>query len=180
MQAALTDDRIRRVALVNQLCYVWGASYSIQLSAWRATKAAVLNAALDDDAEAGESAKILNRLLPFARKFAKGSLSALMSLSAKASAATSANVVQDWFQALSARDVRTMMLFSEGDPGLVELERWLGPDGERATSLPGVEKRLLGNADHMLTQPQARVDLGSSLFELLGVEEKVEAEKLAA
>ncbi len=181
LQATLADERIRRVALVNQLCYVWGATYSMQLSAWRATKASAVNAALESETEnAQEAARVLNRLMPFAKKFAKGSLSALMSLSARASAATSANVVEDWFETLSARGVAVSMIFSDNDPGLVELERWLGPEGARATSLPGVARHILPDADHVLTQRTAREALGSLMFDMMGVEETAEVGEKAS
>ncbi len=175
MHAAVADARIKRVALINQLCFVWGASYQIQLSAWRATKSAVINAAMEDEAQAAnEASSVINRLMPYAKKFAKGSFNALMSLSQKASAGlTKSNIVEDWFETLSARGVKVSMIYSDNDPGLTELERWLGPDGARATSLPGITKRTLENADHMLTPRHSREALGGMLFEMLGVEEKV-------
>ena len=172
LQASLADERVRRVALVNQLCYVWGAAYAMQLSAWRATKATVVNAALqDEEGEARDSARVLGGLLPIAKKFAKGSLNALMSLSARASTGDG-NVVEDAFRALSERGVEVAMIHSEGDPGLVELERWLGPEGIRAMSLKGVRKHIVPNADHQLTQREARETVGSLIFDLIGVEEK--------
>ena len=59
---------------------------------------------------------------------------------------------------------------------LVELERWLGPDGKRATSLPGVEKHILEDADHTLSARHSREALAAHIFALLGVGEKVKIE----
>jgi pimeloyl-ACP methyl ester carboxylesterase len=180
LQATLKDRRIKRLALVNQLCYVWGAAYAAQFSAWRATKSSMINVALANEAQAaGEAARFLRRLTPYAKKFAKGSFNALVSLSARASALTSANLVEHWFATLSARGVRTMIVHSADDPGLIELERWLGPNGIRATSLPGVEKHILEDADHTLSARHAREALGTHLFALLGVEENGTAQPRA-
>jgi pimeloyl-ACP methyl ester carboxylesterase len=37
--AAVSDRRIASIALVNQLCFIWGPAYAMQLEAWRRTKA---------------------------------------------------------------------------------------------------------------------------------------------
>ncbi len=170
LQAALEDSRVSRLVLVNQLCFVWGPTYAIQLSAWRATKAAVVGAALNADAEAAnEAAKLLNSLLPVARKFARGSFRALMGLASLATSGfTNGNVVEDWFESLSGRGARISLVYSEGDAGLAELERWLGPEGLRALALPGVEKHVIPGADHMLTQAPARRALGEHVLAILG------------
>ena len=171
LQATLADNRISRVALVNQLCFVWGPAYALQLAAWRSTKSAVASNALAvEQHNAGEAARLLNAVLPHAKTLAKTAFSALTSLMAMAqNGFSSANVVEDWFETLSARGVRVAMVYSDDDPGLVELERWLGPHGARATRLPGVAKHMLGPADHMLTQIRAREALGNVALELFDV-----------
>ena len=157
-EAARADKRISTVHLVNQLCFVWGPAYAMQLAAWRATKSAVAGALLAGDAEeAGRSAQMLGALMPYARTLARSSFSALTTLMARAQSGFGAsNPVIAAFEAMSARGMKVNLIYSEGDPGLVELERWLGPDGERIANLPGLERRSLKGADHMLTQRRAR------------------------
>ncbi len=171
LQAAVADARIGRLVLVNQLCFVWGASYSLQLSAWQATKSAIVGAAMAREQQnAGEAARALNRLMPLAKTVAKGSFGAFTNLMALAQTGFSrVNVVEDWFETLSARGAHVRMLYSDADPGLVELERWLGPDGARATALPGVDKFILARADHMLTPQRARAALADHVLDLYGV-----------
>ncbi len=173
--AAVADARVKRLALVNQVCFVWNATYQLQFSAWRATKSTVVSAALEDEIQAAEDAsRMFNRLMPVAKKFAKGSLNALMSLSQKASSGLGdSNMVEGWLETLAARGVKVAMIYSDHDPGLADLERWFGPKGERATTLPGVEMHTLMDADHMLTSRTARQELGTLLFGLLGVEERI-------
>jgi hypothetical protein len=39
----------------------------------------------------------------------------------------------------------------------------MGPEGQRATALPGVTKRLIADADHTFTPPEARRRLRETL-----------------
>lgn len=179
--AAVADARVKRLALVNQVCFVWNATYQLQFSAWRATKSTVVSAALEDEIQATEDAsRLFNKLMPVAKKFAKGSLNALMSLSQKATSGVGdTNMVEGWLETLASRGVKVSMIYSDHDPGLADLERWFGPEGIRATSLPGVEKHTLLDADHMLTSRRARQELGTLVFGLLGVEEKSDVAPVA-
>ncbi len=182
MQAGLTDRRITRLALINQLCFVWGARYSIQLAAWQATRAAVVNAGLGaGSGNAGEAARHLNKLIPIAKKFAKGSFNALMNLKDMAERGfSSRNPVEDWFETLSARGAQVSMIYSDGDAGLSELERWLGTNGARATALPGIETHTIERADHMLTPQAARDALLGHMLGLLGTKTLGEKAQAAA
>ncbi len=168
--AAIADERVDQLVLLNQLCFVWGKSYSIQFNAWQATKSRAMQVQLagDDSENSLAAARSLARLLPIARKAAKTSISALMSLQTMAANALAReNPVEAAFANLSARGTRILLAFSEGDAGLSELERHLGPEGENATSLPGVEKIIIENADHLLTSVQSREVYGDRLVAFL-------------
>jgi pimeloyl-ACP methyl ester carboxylesterase len=69
--AAISDRRIKRIALVNQLCFVWGPAYAVQLETWRRTKAADVAARNNarNDAIAALSARgLMARLMPRAKQ----------------------------------------------------------------------------------------------------------------
>ena len=69
--AAISDRRIKRIALVNQLCFVWGPAYAVQLETWRRTKAAEVAARNNarNDAIAALSARgLMARLMPRAKQ----------------------------------------------------------------------------------------------------------------
>lgn len=169
--AGIADPRIANLVLVNQLCFVWSNIYAIQLNAWQATKSRTMQAQLAAE-PAGEetlsAARSLAQLLPFAKKIAKESLSALMSLQTMATHALGReNPVEAGFLALSSRGARVMLTYSEGDAGLLELERHMGPQGARAMALPGVEMTILPNADHMLTPAPARAEFTARLIDFM-------------
>jgi hypothetical protein len=44
------------------------------------------------------------------------------------------NPVERWFEDLSSRGTRVLVVYGENDPGLAELERYMGPQGQRATA----------------------------------------------
>ena len=67
------------------------------------------------------------------------------------------------FLTLAGRGVRVDFVHAEADPGIGELERWFGPDGERVTALPGVRKTVIPSADHLLTPRHARAMLADIL-----------------
>jgi len=118
--------------------------------------------ALDSDEQAAsEAAKLMARLFPIAKSLARGTLEALMSLSAKAnSVLAQQNPVEAAFHAIAGRGTKILLVYSENDAGLAELERhmsaYLEGDGINAAALPSVSKHILRGADHMLTQPGAR------------------------
>ena len=69
--AAISDRRIKRIALVNQLCFVWGPAYAVQLETWRRTKAAegaARNNARNDAIAALSARGLMARLMPRAKQ----------------------------------------------------------------------------------------------------------------
>ncbi len=66
------------------------------------------------------------------------------------------NDVACWFRHLSARDVRTLLLYSADDVTLGTLESHLGHGGRRLKGLPNVRLAVLEGADHSLLRRSAR------------------------
>jgi pimeloyl-ACP methyl ester carboxylesterase len=169
--AAISDRRITRIALVNQLCFVWGPAYAMQLEAWRRTKAtevAARNDVLDTAISAFSARGLLARTIPPAKQVIKFALRHAMNLFARGKVLRrGGNVVERWFADLSARGTRVLLIYSDNDPGLAELERYMGPEGCRATALPGVIKRTIENADHTFTPAEARRQLRETLHAFL-------------
>jgi len=169
-RAALSDARVDRLVLLNQVSFAWTTTQAMKLAAWQKTKAREMqtrSSALDsDEGQASEAAKLMARLFPIAKKFARESLEAMMTLSAMAnSMLAKRNPVEAAFHAIAGRGTRIMLVYSENDAGLAELDRQLGPDGLDA--LPGVSKHIIVNADHMLTQPAAREEFSELVARFL-------------
>ena len=158
--AAISDRRITRLALVNQLCFIWGPAYAVQLEAWRRTKATEVAARnnVQDAAIALLSARgLLARALLRTKQLTKFVLRHATSLLVRGNLAWSGkNLVERWFEDLSRRGTQVLLVYGENDPGLDELERYMGPEGRRATALPGVTKELIANTDHTFTPSEAR------------------------
>jgi pimeloyl-ACP methyl ester carboxylesterase len=165
--AAISDRRIKRIALVNQLCFVWGPAYAVQLEAWRRTKATEVAArddARNDTVSALSARGLLARTIPPAKPLVKRLLRHGTDLLVRGQLRWSGNnLVERWFAELSRRGTRVLLVYSDNDPGLAELERYMGPDGSRATAMPGVTKRLIENADHTFTPSEARRRLREAL-----------------
>jgi pimeloyl-ACP methyl ester carboxylesterase len=158
--AAVSDRRIARIALVNQLCFIWGPTYAMQLEAWRRTKATEVAARSDaaDTKIAALSARgLLARVIPPAKHVVKFALRHATNLFVRGDVFWSGkNSVERWFEDLSRRGTKVLLVYGANDPGLDELERYMGPEGRRATALPGVTKRLIENTDHTFTPTEAR------------------------
>ncbi|MDH7794795.1 MULTISPECIES: alpha/beta fold hydrolase [unclassified Beijerinckia] len=168
-RTALADPRIDRLVLLNQGSFVWSATHAMKLAAWQKSKAREMQtklSALDSDEQAAsDAAKLMARLFPLAKRFARSSLDAMMALSARANhVLAQQNPVEAAFHTIAGRGTKIMLVYSENDAGLTELERHMGlyldGDGMDADALPGVSKHILKNADHMLTQPWAREEFG--------------------
>ena len=71
------------------------------------------------------------------------------------------------FQALSDRGVRTLMVYSEGDVTLGELEAQAGADGGRLRRMAGLRMARLAGADHSLMERAPRERFADLLDDLL-------------
>ncbi len=169
--AAISDRRIKSIALVNQLCFVWGPAYALQLEAWRRTKANELAARSDaqDASIAAFSARgLFARSTLVAKQVTKFILRYAMDWVVRGTVlVTRKNLVERWFEDLCQRGTRVLLVYSDNDPGLLELERYMGPEGCRATALPGVTKHVIDNADHTFTPSEARKRLRDALYTFL-------------
>ncbi len=163
--AAIQDKRVTRIALVNQSCFVYGPTYALQIEAWRRTKAADVGMKLAAEGPADSEPQGARALLfSLAKKVVKAGL-------VRATDATFAirrrvprlNLVERWFGELSARGAEVLLIYSENDPGLSELERHLGARSHAAAPLPGVRTALIPEADHELTPKAARDALRATL-----------------
>ncbi len=167
LRAAVADERVSRLVLVNQVCFEWSARRSLELNAWMRQKASDVErrrSATDEEMSdlARLRARLIVRAMQLAKTSAKGALTALRaagSLAPRGDAPHAQHGVEAMFQTLSDRGVRIDLVYAEGDAGLAELERWFGPDGRRALALPGVTRTIVPAADHLMTPPHARAAL---------------------
>jgi pimeloyl-ACP methyl ester carboxylesterase len=181
---ACQDRRVRAVVLVNMVCILWGPSYAMQLRAWQATKAAEMQArAFGADLEEGryKIAALTAVALPLAKKFARTSFGALKTLSVLAASGLGRiNSVESKFRDLAARGVQVRLVYSQGDAGLDELARYMGPDGARALHYANVERILIPDADHTLTQKHAREALAEIVAQLVSEDTEQAAQAVPA
>lgn len=162
--AAVRDKRVTKIALVNQACFIYGPTYAMQMAAWRRTKAADVGmklASAGADAQVGGARALLFSL---AKKLVKaGLVHATDATYAIRRRVPGLNLVERWFGELSARGAEVLLVYSENDPGLSELERHLGARSHAETPLPGVRTAVIANADHELTPQSARMALSAAL-----------------
>lgn len=163
--AAVADPRVAGIVVVNQLCFVWDASYAVHLSAWMRARpgefeADARRAEESDSAVVPESA--LRRVVKLARRGARIGLDTYRKL-VTAGSAGRPGPIETAFRNLSARGCAVSIVLSEGDKAIGELELHTGRDGARIAGLPGVEILRIPDADHSLTQAAARERLGHHL-----------------
>ena len=169
--AAIRDKRVTRIALVNQACFIYGPTYAMQMAAWRRTKAADVSMKFANAEAAAQNEPMGARALLFslAKKVVKaGLVHATDATYAIRRRVPGLNLVERWFGELSARGAQVLLVYSENDPGLSELERHLGARSHDAAPLPGVRTAVIANADHELTPQSARTALSAALDAFVG------------
>ncbi len=169
--AAIEDKRVTKLALVNQPCFVYGPTYAMQIEAWRRTKAADIAMKLSSAENGGEAEPHGARAVLFklAKKLVKaGLVQATDATFAIRRRVPALNPVERWFGELKSRGAEVLLVYSENDPGLAELERHLGDRGRAETPLPGVRRAMIRQADHELTAQSARDALGAAIGEFVG------------
>ena len=162
--SAVEDPRIAGIVLVNQLCFLWDASYAVHLSAWMRARPHEFEAEAKR-AESGEAAATGGLSgLPWrlAKKLVRVGLDLYRKL-ALAGSARRPGPIEAKFRALSARGCAVSVVITEGDKSVSELELHTGPDGERIAGLPGVEILRLTDSDHSLSPKPARDRLAHHL-----------------
>lgn len=168
--SAIDDERIAGIVLVNQLCFVWDASYETQLSAWMTARPGEFASEAGAAERAGGSEA---RPSPIGRgwRAAKRRLRRGLDLArrlANALRGPRSGFVEGRFGALAKRGVAVSIVLSEGDRAVAEFELHTGPGGRRVAGLPGLEILMIPNADHSLTPAAARARLGDHLAARLG------------
>ena len=162
---AVDDPRIAGIVLINQLCFIWDASYAVHLSAWMKARPHEFEAEAKR-AEEGDDDLGRNGPLALAWRLAKRGvrigLDGYRRLRA-GGANGRPGPIESRFRALSARGAGVSIVLSEGDKAVGELELHTGRDGERIADLPGVEILIIPDSDHSLTPPAARERLGNHL-----------------
>ena len=169
--AAIEDRRVKKIALVNAGCFVYGATQAFQIEAWRRTKAADMSMKLASAETEGDHAPRGARALLFqlAKKVVKTGLAQATDASfAFRRAVPGMNSVERWFGELSSRGSEVLLVYSENDPGLAELERHLGAKGRQSEPMPGVRTAMIPGSDHELTPQAARRILGEALDAFVG------------
>jgi predicted alpha/beta hydrolase len=173
---AQKDRRVSGLVLVNILCFVWGPSYALQLSAWAHARVAGADiaAAASRSVVARVTAPLLDRLRPIAKVGLRWAteagrrLAALPTALAVLAGRPAMGPVERGFRTLVARGTWIALVSAVGDDSLIEIARHLGPDGARVADLDAVTLDLIPAADHVLTPPHARAALGDLLVARLG------------
>lgn len=188
--AALRDERVSDLVMLNTLCFVWGPSYSLPLHAWKLSRpkemASKQRIATGTDERATVGQWAIDTSLPLVKRTVRGLMEALktgLTPLARRSAAggdNDRNAVESWFRTLSRRGTRVTLVYGKDDPGRDELERHMGPNGRWATALPGVSMHLIPDTDHALTSATARgrysdIVLRSALARRDGLGERMSA-----
>jgi hypothetical protein len=168
-----TDARIKRAVIVNLQCFQWSPSVGYELERWKSLRRAEVNS---KKSAADGSADLLSALKAQARTTAMACVRragrVVKSAVRHGRLHVNGGVGQDvrsWFRNISDRGCEVMLVYSAGDTGLVEFQHWTGPMGGYVTRLPGISLRLIDNADHNLTSPDARAALLQHLIDFLGL-----------
>lgn len=158
--AARADLRVTDVVAVNAQRFVWNPAESVEDVIRYGLRS--MNDYVGDIKKGNAFKKLLRsrrRIVPAARFLARRSLRNLMarvplklrSIVLRGSMAARVNA---FFEALAANDTRVSLVFSENDPGLMELRHYFGPEG-RDLRFDNVTLSILPDADHNLTASRA-------------------------
>ncbi|MGR0188504.1 alpha/beta hydrolase [Azospirillum aestuarii] len=173
LHVALADPRVVGLALVNPGRFVLGDGVTQEeaigsavkpAAAYftRLTEPAVWRAILRQDRKASRVARGLSERAARRLRIGAGRLRA--GLTGRGYARDD---VLHAFQALSDRGVRTLMVHSEGDVTLGELESQAGAGGGRLRRMGGLLMERLAGADHSLMERAARERFADLLDDLL-------------
>lgn len=163
--ATVDDPRVGGLVLINQLCFLWDASYAVHLSAWmRARPNEFAADARRIEAEDGETTARDGRPLPvrLARRAVRLALDGLRRL-ARGGSARRPGRVERAFRAFAARGLPVSIVLSEGDRAVDELELHTGPGAARIVGLNGLQIVRIAESDHSLSPAAARTALGDHL-----------------
>ncbi len=160
--AALLDERVKTVILVNTLCFLWGRDYSMPLNAWSRARASSISMEMQKkDAETSLLTRLRLRLYGDGLQLAKSSVKFVLRQAAAmrkpmVMSGAGLNAVLKGFKILQERGTGVHLIYSADDPGLAELEKYAGDDLTQTKTLPGVVKWIIPGADHTFTPQIAR------------------------
>lgn len=159
--AARADTRVRRLIMINPLCFDWNSSYALELAVWKTyetSKAVMAQGRASSEEEAGVTGAPNWRahLSKLGRRTIRRGLELVKTGRAISALLPGGTCVERWMRAMVARGVRVLMVTSEGDLSLEEIARHFGPGGERLWAMDGVSRLSLAAADHTLTPVHAR------------------------
>ncbi len=167
--AAAQDRRISRLILVNILCFIANSETLAEFTAWMQGRTAGFTSELRQaealEAEA-ESSGPRGALVRRARLLARTAKSWVIRLRAAVGAPALGPVVAR-FREFSARGLHVLIVLSDGDKAVVELERHAGIGARSVARLPRVEIVRLADADHSLSSRAARRIFGNKLVAFL-------------
>jgi pimeloyl-ACP methyl ester carboxylesterase len=164
LNSAVQDARVRRLFLVNLQRFIWTGEENLEALMARAYRST------DSYLQEIGSGAIWRRLLrgevnwprlpgiaaAIVRRFAARVSGRVAPLVAKAlGVETETARITQMLTRLSARDAKTLLVYSDTDPGREELARHFGPGGVRLR-LPAIDIDTIDNADHDITSESAR------------------------
>ncbi len=175
--AALADERISRIIMVNLQKFLWHKGDSLIVAyreAYQSTGFYLRRLFVADTWLRLLSGKIKARgiLTTVSSRLRKRAQAAVVSALARAGRQTSGDIplVKDWMKRLDARKVSQCFIFSIGDAGLDELSLYRRIRGGQVRSAPCVSLAFIENADHNLSQHASRDRLMDILQRILCTE----------
>ena len=178
-RTAVDDARIAGIVLINQLCFIWDASYAVHLNAWMKARPHEFESEAkraEESDGAGSAKGPLDLPWRIAKRAVRTGLDAYRRLKAGA-ANGGAGSIERRFRDLAGRGVAVSIVLSDGDKAVTELELHTGRDGERIAALPGLEILRIPDADHSLTPAAAREKLGNHLVARLAGSEDSDGDR---
>lgn len=158
--AADADPRITDILVVNAQRFVWNPKESIEDVIRYGLRS--MNDYVGDIRSGGALKKLIRsrkRIVPamafLARKKLKNASARIpLRLRSLLLRGSMARRVERMFSSFAARGTRVSLCFSAGDPGLMELSAYFGPNG-RDLRHPNVSISIIPDADHNLTTTRA-------------------------
>jgi pimeloyl-ACP methyl ester carboxylesterase len=161
--AARADKRVTRLVMINPLCFSWNSSYALDMAVWKTYETSKVafgqsHSTLKEAAPATNKSRLRTEAARLARRSVRRGLEAAktMLLRLHPLKLLHGSPVAGWMQALSNRGVQILLVTSQGDLSLEEIDRHFGPNGERLRAMRGVARLTLEAADHTLTPHHAR------------------------
>ncbi len=170
---ARADKRVHRLIMINPLCFSWNSSYALDMSVWKAYETAkAVRGPSEEPARRSGRPRAVSAFKVItskgSRQFIRRGLEIIKTTltNAPSWALLQRGSVEHWMRDLANRGVRVLVVSSEGDLSLKEIERHFGPGERRLRAMPNIARRSLPGADHTLTPSHARHALFSHMLEL--------------